>query len=234
MEFFEQQWRTYRSVIDNDWMEHRDVTAACAGALRSWMTEHPDRHGQARFLDLGCGDLAQMAPVVRGLQLGTYVGLDITEQVLPKARASLGSVPFATEFHHAEMSTFVAADSEPFDVVHSAFVLHHLTDDAKAPFLSALRGRIRPGGVFVWADVFRPSGETRSDYLARYAARIRRSWEAITVEAREEIVEHITACDFPADRESIELAAQHAGWHWQWLWQGSHQAEAVAVLTPMP
>ena len=32
MDLFEQQWQTYRSVIENDWMEHRGVTAACSSA----------------------------------------------------------------------------------------------------------------------------------------------------------------------------------------------------------
>lgn len=233
MNFFEQQWQTYRSVIDNDWMEHRHVTAACAAALESWMTEHPDRRGRARLLDLGCGDLAQMAPVLRELPLGAFVGVDIAEQVLPMARAALGSVSFATEFHHADVSAFVAANCEAFDLVQTSFVLHHLADDEKALFLSALRRRIRPDGVFLWADVFCASGESRLDYLARYTRRVRRDWDAIAIDAREAIVTHINAYDFPADRGSIALVAQRAGWHWQWLWQGSHEAEAVALLTPM-
>ncbi len=232
-ELFEQQWRTYRSVIDHNWMQHREVTATCAAALESWLTEHPDRHGQARLLDLGCGDLAQMAPVFQGLPLGSFTGVDLTEQVLPRARAALGPVPFAADFHHADVSTYVEAGDEPFDLVHTAFVLHHLAEDAKAAFLSALRRRIRPDGAFVWADVFCPDGESRPDYLARYTSRIRRDWDGIDVDAREAIVAHINAHDFPADRGSIASVAHRAGWRWQWLWQGKHQAEAVALLTPL-
>ena len=37
MDLFERQWQTYRSVVDHDWMEHRDMSAACSDALRTWM-----------------------------------------------------------------------------------------------------------------------------------------------------------------------------------------------------
>jgi len=232
MDLFEQQWQTYRSVIENDWMEHRGVTAACASALESWVAEHPDRQGRARLLDLGCGDMAQMAPVFRALPLGAFVGVDLTEQVLPMARAALGTVPFTTDFHNSDVQTFAEAEGEPFDLVHASFVLHHLTDEEKVRFLSALRRRIRPDGAFLWIDVFCEPGESRPDYLTRYVDRIRGSWDAIDVDAREAIVTHISTYDFPADRSAIVEAAGHTGWHWEWIWQGSHRAEAVGLLIP--
>jgi hypothetical protein len=80
MELFERQWDTYRSIVDNDWMEHRGLTAATTDALRGWMADHPERDGKARLLDLGCGDLALMAPVLAALPLGSYVGVDLTER----------------------------------------------------------------------------------------------------------------------------------------------------------
>ncbi len=234
MDLFDRQWATYRSVVDNDWMEHSAITAACQGALELWMTEHPERNGTARLLDLGCGDLAQMGPVFRTLPLGGYVGVDITEQVLGLARAALGPAPFAIEFQHSDVETFVAAEGSSFDLVHASLVLHHLPDEEKARFLSVLRRRLRLGGAFLWADVFCEPAESRSDYLARYTERIRRDWCAIDADAREAIVTHVSTFDFPADRAAIVVAAREAGWNWQWLWQGRHRAEAVALLTPAP
>lgn len=233
MELFESQWHTYRSVVDNDWMEHRGLTAACAARLQSWMAEHPDRAGQARLLDLGCGDLALMADVFRALPLGAYVGVDLAEQVLPLAQAALTStVPFSTEFRCADVAEFVdESEDDTVDLAHASLVLHHLTDAAKVRFLSSLRRIIRPGGAFLWADVFCEPGESRPDYVARYAERIRRDWRAIDGEARAAIVTHMATYDFPADRTAIIEAAAQAGWRWEWVWQGSHQAEAVALLT---
>lgn len=229
-DLFERQWQTYRSVVDHDWMEHRGVTDACAAALRDWMSEHPDRRGTARLLDLGCGDLALMAPVLRGLALGAYVGVDLTEQVLPLARAALGTASFPAEFHHGDLRHIPG--KEPFDLVHACFVLHHLPDEEKVGFLSDLRGRVRPDGAFLWADVFREPGESLAGYAQRYAARIRGGWLALDAGERESIVTHMSTFDFPADREAVVEMAGAAGWRWRWLWHGRHGAEAVAVLTP--
>lgn len=231
MDLFERQWDTYRSIVDNDWMEHRGLTAACTGALERWMDQHPERHGAASLVDLGCGDLALMGPVFRALPLASYTGVDLTEQVLPLARAELQSAPFSTRFVCADVTVFIECTDEDFDLVHASLVLHHLRDDDKARFLSALRGRIRPGGAFLWADVFCEPGESRPDYAARYAERIRRDWRAIDEESREAIVTHMTTYDFPADRSTVAAAARAAGWRWEWLWQGHHHAEAVALLT---
>ncbi len=149
------------------------------------------------------------------------------------ARAALGDVPFATEFHHSDVQRFVEAEDEPFDLVHASFVLHHLSDGDKAHFLSSLRKRIGPGGAFLWIDVFCESGESRPEYLDRYVARIRGGWDAIEADAREAVITHITTYDFPADRSAIVDVAAETGWDWKWVWQGSHRAEAAALLTPI-
>ena len=231
MDLFERQWQTYRAVVDNDWMEHGGITAATQEAVESWFNQHPTRYGKARLLDLGCGDLAQMAPVFRMLPLGAYVGVDLTEQVLPMARAALGATPFSVDFVHADVRAAIGAGDEPFDLVHASLVLHHLPDDEKVDFLVALRPHLSHGGAFVWADVFREPGESRSDYVARYAARIRRDWLELPEDEREAIVTHMSTFDFPADREEIVTLVEQAGWNWRWLWKGHHQAEAVALLT---
>ena len=232
VDLFEHQWHTYRSVIDNDWMEHRGLTAACVAALESWMAEHPERQGAARLLDLGCGDLALMGQVFAELPLGSYVGVDLTEQVLPMASDSLASAPFTRLFVCADITDFVESSDEDFDLVHGCLVLHHLDEDEKVHFLKALRRRVRADGAFLWADVFRKPGESRPDYASRYAERIRRDWLAIGEDGRESIITHMRTYDHPADRTAIVEAAEQAGWRWEWLWQGSHQAEAVALLTP--
>jgi predicted TPR repeat methyltransferase len=232
MDFFEQQWRIYREIVDHDWMEHRGITTAATEALRSWMEQHPERRGKALLLDLGCGDLALMGPVFGGLQLGSYVGVDLTEQVLPLAQVALGRSPFDIAFHHADVSTFIATQHD-VDLVHASLVLHHLSDEDKAVFLAGLRRAIQPNGAFVWADLFREPGESRADYLSRYAGRIRRDWSAIDEDTRAAIVTHASTFDFPADRSAIVDTARQAGWDWQWLWRGQHQAEAVALLTPI-
>jgi 2-polyprenyl-3-methyl-5-hydroxy-6-metoxy-1,4-benzoquinol methylase len=230
VDFFERQWQTYRTVVEQDWMEHRGVTAACAAALDGWFDEHPDRRGTARLLDLGCGDLALIAPVLRRLPLGSYVGVDLTEQVLPMARSALGHAPFTAEFRHGDIRSIPG--TEPYDLVHACLVLHHLRDEEKRRFLAQLLPRVRTDGAFLWADVFCEPGESLADYRGRYATRIRQGWRALSEDDREAIVTHMNTYDFPAEREAIVAVAAECGWQWRWLWQGTHRAEAVALLTP--
>lgn len=232
VDLFARQWQTYRRVIDSDWMQHRAITDACAGALAGWFAEHRQQAGVADLLDLGCGDLALMGPVFAALPLGSYTGVDLTAQVLPMARDALGAASFPAHFVHADVAAFLDAATGDFDLMHAALVLHHLEDAAKAAVLAGLRRRVRPNGMLLWADVFRDPGEARADYVDRYAARIRGGWNGIDHDAREAIVAHMSTFDFPADRAAIVPAARAAGWHWRWLWQGEHRAEAVAVLTP--
>lgn len=79
-------------------------------------------------------------------------------------------------------------------------------------FLQVARRRISPGGIFLWADVFRGSGEDLAAYLERYVARIRRGWHSLSPEQQEQTIAHLRSCDIPADRGAIEAAASAAGW----------------------
>jgi hypothetical protein len=57
-------------------------------------------------------------------------------------------------------------------------------------------------------------------------------WTPLEADRQEEVIAHLSAWDYPADREAIEQVAAAAGWRWRWLWQGHHDAEALAALTP--
>ena len=61
MSLFEQQWQTYRTVLDHDSMEHRAVADATASAFRGWCNQRRDQQASAALVDLGCGDLAHLA-----------------------------------------------------------------------------------------------------------------------------------------------------------------------------
>ena len=238
MEFFERQWSSYRAVVENDLMEHRAVATATGAALRHWLAQRPATATPPALLDLGCGDLALLAPLLRDLPLGRYSGLDLAAVVLPLAERALGPVPYATDWRVGDLLAWAQApeggdpDLEQPDILHSAFAIHHLSDAQKQAFLQGARRRIKANGVFLWVDVFREPGETREAYIARYAQRIRSSWQSLSPGQQEHVIDHLSQFDIPADRTAIEATARACGWDWQWLWQGQHQAEAMAVLTP--
>ncbi len=235
MDFFDRQWSTYRAVVDHDLMQHRALTVALTEAVEAWLAARPAGEAPPRMVDLGCGDLAVMAPLLRRLPLGSYLGLDLSAPVLPRAAAALGSVPYPCQWREQDLMAWAVAEPgpEPVDLLHSAFALHHLNDGEKARFLQLSRRHLAPQGLFLWADVFRPAGEDHQAYVARYVERIRSSWNVLAPEQQQPVIDHLSQYDLPPDRDAIRRVAETCGWHWRWLWQGDHRAEALAMLTPV-
>jgi trans-aconitate methyltransferase len=236
MDFFAQQWASYRAVVEHDLMEHQAVAAATTAALEGWLAARPEGAAAAQMVDLGCGDLALLAPVLRRLPLGGYTGLDLTPQVLPLAQQALGEVPYPCQWVQGDLlgwASHTAANGDaPVEILHSAFAIHHLSDREKQTLLEGLRSRIAPGGLFIWVDVFREPGESQGAYVQRYLQRIATGWLQLTPQQREHVSQHLASFDHPAERTAIETTAEAAGWHWRWAWSGAHRAEAMAVLTP--
>ncbi|HBH72229.1 MAG TPA: SAM-dependent methyltransferase [Synechococcales bacterium UBA10510] len=238
MDLFNRQWSTYRQIVDHDLMEHRALSAVLGNALTNYLqrrqsTPAPDR-AAAAMVDLGCGDLALLAPLLRQLPLSSYLGLDLSPQVLPLARQALGPVAYSCQFQQQNLINWAQTHQgePPVQLLHSSYALHHLSDQAKGDFLRQARQKISGDGLFLWADVFRQPGESLANYLLRYSQRINSSWQVIETSHRDAVIHHITNYDLPADREQIVAIASACGWQWQWLWQGSQQAEALAALTP--
>jgi trans-aconitate methyltransferase len=80
-------------VVSADLMEHQAVPNANAAAVMGWWAQQPAGSPLPSLADLGCGDLAQLAPLLQPLPLGSYTGLDLTPEVLPLAQAAPGPVP---------------------------------------------------------------------------------------------------------------------------------------------
>lgn len=237
-DLFAQRWDTYRQVVDLDLMEHRALATATAAALEAWLQARPPSASAPRLVDLGCGDLAQLAPLLRRLPLAHYTGLDLCAEVLPRAAAQLGGTAYACSWCQLDLLAWAldpgAAQQPAVQLVHSAYAVHHLSDPDKQRFLAGLRSRLAPDGLFLWADVFREPGESREQYLERYRQRIHQHWHALAGPGVQQVIDHISRHDLPADGRAIQRLAEASGWSWQWLWRGSHRAEALALLTPRP
>jgi hypothetical protein len=238
MDLFETQWASYRAVVGHDLMEHQAVASATAAALAEWLTNRPADAPPPRMVDLGCGDLALLTPLLRRLPLAGYTGLDLTAAVLPLAEAALGPVPYPTDWQEGELLAWATAAApadgsiEPVQILHTAFAVHHLSDERKGEFLAGARARITTDGLLIWADVFREPGESLEHYRERYSRRIRQGWHLLSSGQQDQVIAHLSQFDIPAERGRIETVAEAAGWHWRWSWQGRHRAEALAVLTP--
>jgi predicted TPR repeat methyltransferase len=235
MDFFQRQWSSYRAIVEHDLMEHRSVADATAQAIEGWLAARAPEAPAPVMVDLGCGDLALLGPLLRSLPLASYTGLDLAGVVLPLAQQALGPVAYPTHWVEGDLLAWAAGadgNEAPVDILHSAFAIHHLDHAQKAAFLAAARQRISPNGIFVWTDVFREPGESRDAYIERYMRRIRTGWQVLTAEQQEHVINHLSSFDIPADRAEIQATAEAAGWQWCWAWDGAHSAEATAVLKP--
>ena len=98
-----------------------------------------------RALELGCGTgifLEKVAP--SGARL---VGLDLSEDLLARARGRLGAAPNVT-LHRGNAECLPYADAS-FDAVYGSSVLHHLDLDRA---LQEVRRVLRPGGRCVFTE----------------------------------------------------------------------------------
>ena len=231
---FEQQWTTYRTVLEQDVMEHRAVAEATAAALRRWLAQRRDQATSIDLVDLGCGDLAHLAPLYRSLPLRSYTGVDLAAAVLPMAEREMGQVPFSCCWRCGDLLDWAQQVGEGrVDLIHSAFAIHHLSNPEKVRFLRGARRRIADDGLLMWTDIFQEEHESRDDYLERYISRVQH-WPGLSDGQRDAVLDHMRQCDWPAQRGWIESVAAESGWELTWGWRGQHRAEALALLRPHP
>jgi len=98
-----------------------------------------------RVLELGCGTGVFLEQTARSG--ATIHGLDLSEELLAKARARLaGQANVTLDQGNAEQMPYPDAD---FDAVYGSSVLHHLDLDAS---LREVRRVLKPGGCLVFAE----------------------------------------------------------------------------------
>lgn len=234
LELFERNWRAYRAVVDHDLMEHRALTRALKAVVQELVRP------RWAWADLGCGDLALLAPLLRALPLGRFEGVDAAAAVLPLAAANLqaaaaGPPSFPCHWSHQDLLAWAEQPQAAprFELISCSFALHHLKEEAKERVLAALARRLAPDGALLIADVFRRDGESRATYVARYSRRVRRTWGGLAAADRQRVLEHLSAHDDPSERGAFVERARRAGWASRWIWNGRHGAEALLLLWPV-
>jgi tRNA (cmo5U34)-methyltransferase len=101
-------------------------------------------------LDLGSGTGNTARGVLSVHPGATLVGIDSSEHMLQFARQLLPDA----DFRVGRLEEALPAG--PFDLVVSAFAIHHLEGTAKANLFHRVREVLQPGGCFVLCDVVVP------------------------------------------------------------------------------
>src|ERR1051326_7667459 len=86
MALFRQAWGTYRKVVDNNYMFHREVY----DLLRLILDE--EAVDPFRFLDIACGDARATVGALKGLPVAYYYGIDLSRPALDLASVAVGTL----------------------------------------------------------------------------------------------------------------------------------------------
>lgn len=224
IEVFRERWGIYQTVIREDYMFHREISAAVGKLLDAVAVP-------LRFLDLGCGDACQIGKILKPGDVVEYRGCDLSAQALDVARENL--LPFGNSVQLLCMDMLAvlkAAPANHFDAAYSCFALHHLPFLQKKMFFTECRRVLRDGGVFILADIMREEDESPAAYFERYIETMERDWLKLTETEQAGIQEHIRSCDYPEPPSVLESMALEAGfrgsrrlekrtWHQAWCYR---------------
>lgn len=108
-----------------------------------------------RFLDLGAGTGYTMRRVLEAFPATTAVGLDVSSEMLGRARQRLAGLDDRADMRESDIASPEIVGS--YDAIVSILAVHHLYPDEKRHLFSRIWEHIEPGGIFVLADYFRPA-----------------------------------------------------------------------------
>lgn len=203
------QWHLYRSIIDADWMAHREIFHA----VRAWaLARYP---GPFTLLDLGCGDAGFIKRTFDESGLYAYTGVDVSEAALAQARRELVGARFETRLIVGDMLAFLregaAQGPRTFDIILASYAIHHLPAREKSDLLRYAHATLSPHGSLLYGDIFRRNSESRDEFLAGYTSMMRQSWTTMAGDALAGAVEHVMQRDIPETVESLTALAHDAG-----------------------
>ncbi|MBF4767275.1 class I SAM-dependent methyltransferase [Nocardioides agariphilus] len=160
--------------LDADWNQQGVGHASLGQNLNKWQYRlRHDRFAQvvssvgiepstSRVLDVGSGT-GEYIHAWRSLGADDVTGMDLTDAAVTRLRERFPETTVVRRDITEDVDDFPAGQ---FDVISCMDVLFHVTDDDR--YVSALRniGRLlRPGGFFVWSDLFLHGRESRGGHI---------------------------------------------------------------------
>jgi len=133
-------------VAEDRYILHRDYIAHC---LR-W--SHVMKHAKIgqTVLDLGCADMPLcMAYYTNKYKPERFVGVEIRESMLEKAKQKLAKAPFPIEYVNADMcKEFHKIPRYDYDIICSFEFIEHIPRESVEPFLMDVRSLMNLESTF--------------------------------------------------------------------------------------
>jgi SAM-dependent methyltransferase len=202
---FQQHWRVYRIMVEENFLCHREVYACLHDVLAG--LEAP-----FRFLDVGCGDAACAAVALRGTHVASYHGIDLAPEALAAAQVNLGGLPCPVSLEVGDYADALHHRTAPADVVWIGLSLHHSRHPAKRAVLRDVRRILVSGGLLLLYENTRRDGESRATWLARWDLQ-RPAWTTYDDADWTMMRDHVRAADHPETCSDWHRLAEATGFH---------------------
>jgi SAM-dependent methyltransferase len=146
------------------YLGHRKLAPHRAAAYEVLMELLPEP--VTRVLDVGCGDGEVVGRVLEARPGIAAVAVDFSPEMLRRVRERFADdARVAVEEHDLDRPIPEAWGT--FDLVVSAFAIHHVVDARKQALYGEIRDRLAPGGAFLNLEhVASPTAELHDAFLA--------------------------------------------------------------------
>jgi hypothetical protein len=188
---FQQQWATYRKLVESDCLSHREVGGILRGTLNEVFKQ------PFSFLDIACGDASAMKAALAGTKVRHYHGIDLSQAALELAASNLAGMPFKVDLDHRDFVEAMMRRPEHADAAWCSLSIHHLATNDKLKLMKAIRGAVGARGIFLLYEPTCRDGEDRPAWLDRCLRTNKPLWSVLTSAEWDQIWAHVTACDFP-------------------------------------
>lgn len=225
-EYFKDNWQTYHKVLQNNYMEHREIYSV----LHEFLVSRSQK--PFKLLDLGCGDASLAVPALIGTSIQAYYGIDLAQAAIDLAADNLGAISCPKTLIAGDFTVVVPqlidAQKERFDIILASFSLHHLHLEQKDDLIAHLYQLLNQDGVLILIDVVRQEGEDRTTCIERYLQRIRQDWTALTPQEVASVVTHIASSDFPETQTMLQQITLDRGFsHSECLYQDKFKSSQL-------
>ena len=205
LDMFQFEWKIYQKLVRANEMHHREI----GQLLRVEIGRRFDR--PFAFLDLACGDASLAHMVLEGSKVANYEGLDLSRPALQAAAKVMKDVPYDVELAEEDMVEGILSRPASANFIWCGYSIHHLQRAQKQEMLTAIRGALKPGGVFVCAEPVCLAGEDRANYTHRWQTELRHRFRSLTDAEYDHLWQHISTHDFPEAPEDWVAMGKAAG-----------------------
>ncbi|WP_375492704.1 class I SAM-dependent methyltransferase [uncultured Nostoc sp.] len=135
-ELFNEQWKVYQKLLNENFMKHRDIYDILHNFLVNYFPQ------AFKMLDFGCGDASFTAQALLNTNIAAYKGVDLSTQALEIAKENMTIIPCESTFIQGDFSQLDSELISPhiqedkFDVILISFALHHFQLEQKEDFIS--------------------------------------------------------------------------------------------------